>query len=313
MSTTHDAPDDAPVPGLQRCLATQYGADAAAQTDTAHAGRTITDWAIEEVPIALRYNGLPYAVMMATPTDLEDFALGFALCEGIVADAREFALVDIVRSAEGVALHAAIPQARFDALQSRARGTEGPSGCGLCGVRELESALRPAPHVGAGPRVSAAQIHAGMAALARQQPLNARSGGVHAAGFVSCLEASSPDMHSDAKNNIDIETDPSHARIALCCVREDVGRHNALDKLVGALHRGDAPFAPDTGFLAITSRASYEIVQKAAHAGIAVIAAVSAPTALAIRRAEDCGITLIGFARAGRMNVYCGSDRVIAD
>lgn len=326
MTTAHEAPDDAPrvdaddaahgasVPGLQRCLATQYGADAAAQEDTTQAGRAIADWAIEEAPIALRYNGLPYAVMMATPTDLEDFALGFALCEGIVADAREFALVDIVRSAEGVALHAAIPQARFDALQSRARGTEGPSGCGLCGVRELESALRPAPHVGAGPRVSAAQIHAGMAALAQRQPLNARSGGVHAAGFVACLDAASPSMHGDAKNDIDIdiETDALRARIALRCVREDVGRHNALDKLVGALHRGDAPFAPDTGFLAITSRASYEIVQKAAHAGIAAIAAVSAPTALAIRRANDCGITLIGFARAGRMNVYCGAERVIA-
>jgi formate dehydrogenase assembly factor FdhD len=314
MSATKETPDAAPVPGLQRCLATQYGdADAAAQADTVQTGRTIADWAIEEVPIALRYNGLPYAVMMATPTDLEDFALGFALCEGIVADAREFALVDIVRSAEGVALHAAIPQARFDTLQSRARGTEGPSGCGLCGVRELESALRPAPHVGAGPRVSAAQVHAGMAALARQQPLNARSGGVHAAGFVACHDAAPPPAHDgDANNGMDREIDAADARIALRCVREDVGRHNALDKLVGALHRDDARFAPDTGFLAITSRTSYEIVQKAAHAGIAVIAAVSAPTALAIRRAEDCGITLIGFARGGRMNVYCGAERVIA-
>ncbi len=243
----------------------------------------------EETPIALLYNGLPFAVMMATPADLEDFALGFAVCEGIVADADEFSLVDVVRDARGgdlhgVALHCAIPQRRHDAVIERTRGLEGRSGCGLCGIADAAQAVPRLPAAASIARFDPAQIHAGLEALARSQPINARCGGVHAAGFV-------------------------HADGAL--VREDVGRHNALDKAVGALLRS-AP-RPDlaSGFLAITSRASYEIVRKAAHAGIPVIAAMSAPTALAIREAEAAGITLIAFAREGRMTVYSGRERII--
>ena len=247
------------------------------------AGTLRDEWVIEEIPVALLYNGLSFAVMMTTPADLEDFALGFAVCEGIVAGADEFSLVDIVHGEHGIALHAAIPQTRFDAIEHRQRTLEGRSGCGLCGVSSLQSALQPARHVGDGPRLSAGQIHAGLAQLAQHQPLNARSGGVHAAGFM-------------------------HARSAL--VREDVGRHNALDKLVGAMLRATPSTDPDSGFLAITSRASYEIVHKAANAGIAVIAAMSAPTDLAIRQAEAAGITLIAFARDARMNVYCGRERL---
>ncbi|MEQ1514132.1 MAG: formate dehydrogenase accessory sulfurtransferase FdhD [Lysobacteraceae bacterium] len=247
------------------------------------AGTVREEWVIEETPVALLYNGLSFAVMMTTPADLEDFALGFAICEGIVAGADEFSLVDIVHSEHGIALHAAIPQSRFDAIEHRQRTLEGRSGCGLCGTSSLQAAVQPVRIVGTGPRLSAAQIHAGLACLSQQQPLNARSGGVHAAGFIQ----------------------NDHL-----LVREDVGRHNALDKLVGAMLRASPSADPDTGFLAITSRASYEIVHKAANAGIAVIAAMSAPTDLAIRQAEAAGITLIAFARDERMNVYSGRERL---
>lgn len=246
--------------------------------------RVREEWVIEEIPVALLYNDLSFAVMMTTPADLEDFALGFAICEGIVGSAEEFSLVDIVRSDDGIALHAAIPQRRFDAIEQRQRGLEGRSGCGMCGTSSLQAALRPARKVGTGPRLSADRIHDGLARLAQQQPLNARSGGVHAAGFV----------------------DDGHL-----LVREDVGRHNAVDKLIGAMLRSAPHSDPDDGFLAITSRASYEIVHKAANAGIAVVAAMSAPTHLAIRHAEAAGVTLIAFARDGRMNVYCGRERLI--
>ncbi len=242
------------------------------------------EWVIEEIPVALLYNDLSFAVMMTTPADLEDFALGFAICEGIVASAQEFSLVDIVRSDDGIALHAAIPQRRFDAIEQRQRGLEGRSGCGLCGTSSLQAAVRPARNVGTGPQLGADSIHRGLAGLAQQQPLNARSGGVHAAGFV----------------------DGEHL-----LVREDVGRHNAVDKLIGAMLRATPRCESNNGFLAITSRASYEIVHKAANAGIAVVAAISAPTDLAIRHAEAAGITLIAFARDGRMNVYSGRERLI--
>lgn len=242
------------------------------------------EWVIEEVPVALLYNDSSFAVMMTTPADLEDFALGFAICEGIVATPEEFSLVDIVRSDDGIALHAAIPQRRFDAIEQRQRGLEGRSGCGLCGTSSLQAALRPAREVGIGPRLRADRIHDGLARLSQQQPLNARSGGVHAAGFV------------DGDRLL---------------VREDVGRHNAVDKLAGAMLRATPAMGADRGFLAITSRASYEIVHKAANAGIAVVAAMSAPTDLAIRHAEAAGITLIAFARDGRMNVYSGRERLI--
>ncbi len=242
------------------------------------------DWVIEETPIALLYNGLSFAVMMATPIDVEDFALGFALCEGIVEHPGEFRLVDVTRHAQGIALHAAIPQVRYDALQSQQRTLEGRSGCGLCGISSLDAALRPARRVDTALRLGANAIHAGLARLAQAQPLNARSGGAHAAAFIAGDTA---------------------------VIREDVGRHNAVDKVIGALFRAASAPAVETGFLAVTSRASYEIVHKAANAGIAMIAAMSAPTALAIAHAEDAGVTLIAFARDGRMNVYSTPERIV--
>ncbi len=243
----------------------------------------IKDMVIEESPIALLYNGQPFAVMMATPIDLEDFALGFALCEGIVERAREFTLVDVVRDEAGVALHAAIPQARFDRLEDRRRGLEGRSGCGLCGVAELREVLRAPPRVASQRRIAPTDVHAALEIVARHQPMNARSGGVHAAGFV---------------------------RDAGAWVREDVGRHNAVDKLVGALQRATPVVDAAEGMLVVTSRASFEIVRKAAFAGIPVVVAMSAPTAQAIAQAEAAGITLVAFARDARMTVYTGRERI---
>lgn len=243
----------------------------------------VEDMVIEESPIALLYNGMPFAVMMATPVDLEDFALGFALCEGIVESSREFSLVDVVRDDAGIALHAAIPQARFDRVEDRRRTLEGRSGCGLCGVAELREVLRAPPPVAAGRRIAPGDIHAALDAVSRRQPMNARSGGVHAAGFV-CGDAA--------------------------WVREDVGRHNAVDKVVGALHRATSVSDATQGMLVVTSRASYEIVRKAAFAGIPVVVAMSAPTAQAIAQAEAAGITLIAFARDARMTVYAGRERI---
>ena len=249
----------------------------------ATAREPLTDQVIEETPIALVYNGRSFAVMMATPRDLADFALGFALAEGIVATAGEFELVDTLGTEHGVSLQGLIPHGRFEALQRRRRSLAGRSGCGLCGIESLEDAVRPAPVVASRMRLERAAIAAGMRALADRQPLNAITGGAHAAAFVS--------------GNGSV------------LVREDVGRHNALDKLIGA-RAIDAGINASEGFLAITSRASWEMVHKAAHAGIAVIAAISAPTSLAIEAADAAGVTLIAFARDAAMNVYTHAGRV---
>lgn len=247
------------------------------------------DKVIAEAPVALVYNGVPFAVMMATPCDIEDFALGFALAEGIVESASEFELVDVSRSGPGITLQGLIPAARYEALQARRRNLAGRSGCGLCGVEALEDAVRPLPCVQSSIRVSRNAIATGMRALAHGQSLNPMTGGAHAAAFIAAGE---PAM-----------------------VREDVGRHNALDKVIGALaatrRNRDALFAyTSTGFAAITSRASWEMLHKAAHAGITVVAAISAPTSLAIEAADAAGITLVAFARDAAMNVYTHADRI---
>ena len=239
-----------------------------------------TDQVVEETPVALLYNGRSHAVMMATPSDLEDFALGFALTEGIVASVDEFRLVDCVRTQHGISLQAAIPQHRYDALSVRNRNLSGRSGCGLCGVETLEAAVSAVRKVRDGADITTEAIIQGLRQLTAGQPLNRISGGVHAAGFV----------HAGG-----IE------------VREDVGRHNALDKVVGALALANL----GSGFLVITSRASYEIVHKAAAAGIAIVVAISAPTDLAIRIARDAGITLIAFARGESMTIYTHAERVV--
>jgi formate dehydrogenase accessory protein FdhD len=197
--------------------------------------------------------------------------------------------VDTLRSDRGVTLQGLIPAARFEALQARRRNLTGRSGCGLCGIEALEDAVRPLPRLHTATRISRDAIASGMRTLARGQSLNSLTGGAHAAAFIADGEPAT--------------------------VREDVGRHNALDKVVGALAATrpsrEALFAcTSTGFAAITSRASWEMLGKAAHAGIAVVAAISAPTSLAIDAAEAAGITLVAFARDESMNVYTHAERV---
>lgn len=230
-----------------------------------------------EVPVALRFNGRPHAVMLATPGDLHDFGIGFALTEGIVSAVSEIEVPDIRWTEHGVVLEMLIPGERAAGLLLRDRNLTGRTGCGLCGAATLEAAIRPVRRVPQGPPgLSAAAIWSGMRRLAGHQPLNAITGAVHAAGILA--------------------TDGS------LTVREDVGRHNAIDKAVGAVMKaGGNPHG-----LLVTSRASYEVVHKAAEVGCSLVAAISAPTALALRLAEEAGVTLVGWTREARMSVYCG-------
>lgn len=245
--------------------------------------RLALEQVVEEAPIALVYNGLAYAVMMATPGDLEDFALGFSLSEGIVGDPAELHRIDVVPLDEGILLRLEIEPVRARALESQRRNLAGRSSCGLCGAESIEQVLRHPPGVASSLRIPHARLHAAFGALAQRQVLNARTGGAHAAGW----------MAADG---------------TLLMVREDVGRHNALDKLIGAALR--AGMRLDAGVALITSRASFEMTQKAATVGIPILAAISAPTALAIRVAHETGLTLVGFTRAGTHNVYANGDRL---
>ncbi|HEY9104443.1 formate dehydrogenase accessory sulfurtransferase FdhD [Chitinimonas sp.] len=234
----------------------------------------------EEVPVALVYNGISHAVMMATPLDLEDFALGFSLSEGIIARPGELLDCEVGELADGVTVELTITEARFQALKERRRSLTGRTGCGLCGQDTLEQAIRPLAPLGKVVPVAASEVSQAMRQLAAQQPLNAATGAVHAAGWW---------------------------RSGKMLVREDVGRHNALDKLIGATARE----AERDGLLVISSRASYEMVHKAASAGFGVLAAVSAPTALAVRLAEQAGLCLIGYAREDRMTVYSHPEHLL--
>jgi len=232
----------------------------------------------EEVPIALVYNGRPHVVMMGTPADLEDFAVGFSLTEEIVGRAEEISRIEAVRHAQGIDLQLTIPGAAGDRLERRGRQLVGQTGCGLCGVETIAEALRPSRRLPAGRApVSRAALWRAEAALPGLQHWNAETGALHAAAWAD--DAGTPEI-----------------------VREDVGRHNALDKVIGALARGGR--TASAGFLVVTSRASYELVQKAAVADARLLAAVSRPTGLAIRLAEASGLTLVGLLRGRTANVY---------
>ena len=236
-------------------------------------GRDQVESLAEETAIALVYNGRPHAVMMATPADLDDFALGFSLTEAIVASPDELQVVDRQVTAHGISLQMHLPQRRFDALEQRGRSLTGRTGCGLCGTDSLEAAIRPVRRVPPC-ALDPAALAPYFAELQALQPLNARTGAVHAAAVL------------DAGGGLH--------------VREDVGRHNAIDKAVGAtLRAGATPRA-----LLVTSRASYEVVHKAAEVGIGLVAAISAPTALAVRLAQEAGMVLVGFARGSRCTIY---------
>ena len=237
----------------------------------------------EETPVSMVYNGAAHAVMMATPHDLDDFAVGFSLTEGLIQRADEIAAVSVVRYSKGIELQ--IETSVAIASGVRSRRLSGRTGCGICGMENVEHVLRELPHVESTARFSAMAIACAMDELSRRQPLNAASGAVHAAAW------------ADAQG-------------VIAFVREDVGRHNALDKVVGAMARADREARG--GFVVLTSRGSFELVQKAAILGVALVATVSAPTALAVRMAGDAGITLAGFARDGRVTVYTHLDRIVA-
>lgn len=243
----------------------------------------LQDCIAEEVPIAFVFNDAPFAVMMATPADLDDFALGFALSEGIVESVDELTIVETNRLIEGIELRLRIPQNRNESLERRRRSLSGRSGCGVCGTELLEAAIRQPLPVGEGARIAVSALRRALRALREVQSLNARTGATHAAAWC------------DADG-------------AVLLMREDVGRHNALDKLIGAMMR--AGHDPQAGFLVVTSRASYEMAMKAASIGIALMAAISAPTALAIALAERANLTLIGFARDDGHAVYTHSHRL---
>ncbi len=236
----------------------------------------------EETPVALTYNGTSHAVMMATPCDLEDFAVGFSLAEGIIATAGQIERFDVVSLQQGIELRMWIAPSQYEAFHRRRRHLAGPTGCGLCGIESLIETLRPVRAVASDLRIEAAAIHAALNGLPAHQRLNGQTSALHAAAF--CLSKS-------------------------IIVREDVGRHNALDKLAGALARSRLP--AETGFLLLTSRVSIEMVQKAATMGAPIIVAVSAPTALAVRACEAAGLTLVAVARADAFEIFTHTDRIV--
>jgi FdhD protein len=222
--------------------------------------------------------------MLATPLDLEDFALGFSLTEGIVQSVAEVTSVRVHNRAEGIEIRMRIPQERFGGLAGKERNLTGRTGCGLCGSATLRQAVRQPAPVGDGVKVAVSDLVRAIQQIGHCQSLNQLTGAVHAAAWVV-------------------------PGAGIQMVREDVGRHNALDKLIGVLAK--TRFEKDHGFVLVTSRASYEMVQKCAAAGISFMAAISAPTGLAIRLAKKTGFTLLGFSRGESHVVYAHPHRLI--
>jgi FdhD protein len=265
LTTAQATPGD---PGLRRddgCSVAVHGT---------LAGQSTTWLLPEEVPVALQINSTPYAVMMATPADLEDFALGFALSEGLVRRAGDVSATLVFPSGEGHTADIAIPEAKLIRERMVSRSLEGRVGCGLCGIAEMEDAIRMPGGRLATRTLNAEAVARAFEALPNHQPMNAANRTVHAAAWCS-----------------------SAGEILLA--REDVGRHNALDKLIGAMARAETD--PRDGFVLMSSRCSFELVQKCALAGIAALATVSAPTALAYRLARDAGLSLAALSRQGVM------------
>jgi len=238
----------------------------------------------EETPVAFSYGGSTHAVMMATPDDLVDFAYGFSLTEGIIGSAGDIDRVEVVEAGPGIDLQIRLAQDAGTALAARRRHLAGPVGCGLCGIESIEQALRePRPVADPGRRIDPVTVSDAVKALEGEQPLNSATRAVHAAGFYDF----------DA---------------GMVAVREDVGRHNALDKLAGALLRNGVD--PARGAVVVTSRISVEMVQKTAAIGCSFLFAVSAPTALAVRTAEATGITLVAVVRGAEFEVFTHADRI---
>lgn len=245
----------------------------------------VVDQVAEEVPVGLVFNGVPHVVMLATPANLEDLAVGFTLSESIVDSPAEIQSVEATTREDGtLEVRIGITASKLSELLRRQRNLTGRTGCGLCGAQTVEDAIRhPAPVQG-GVNVDVKSLHEALRALRDRQEINLRTGSVHAAAWVM------PES-------------------GIKLVREDVGRHNALDKVIGAVVRAGGDFK--YGYFVVTSRASYEMVQKAVTVGGTLLAAVSAPTAFAIRMAEAAGLTLIGFAREHQHVVYAHPSRLL--
>lgn len=237
----------------------------------------------EETAVALVYDGTTQAVMMATPADLEDFAIGFSFTEGQISSTTGIIELTLVEQPDGIEARMWLVPDAGKQFATRRRAMAGPTGCGLCGVESLAAAVPPPPAVPQGLIISRDDVHRALAALAPAQELNIRTRAVHAAAFFT----------------------PATSALT---VREDVGRHNALDKLVGALLRSGTKI--EAGFVVLTSRVSVEMVQKSAKLGAQIIVAVSAPTALAIRTAETAGITLIAVARSDGFEIFTHPHRI---
>ena len=262
------------VPPPVRCVPRQVWRNGSASTGE----RTLA----EEFPVAFSYDGVAHAVLMATPDDLEDFALGFSYTEGIITAPAEIAELDVVGVADGIVLRMWLTGERSDAFAARRRRFVGPAGCGMCGLESLAEANRAIPVASGELQVSRKQIAAAVGALPTRQQLNMQTRAVHAAAFWR------PDQD--------------------LVLREDVGRHNALDKLAGALLRAAEPAA--LGVIVLSSRISIELVQKAGMMGAIVVVGVSAPTALAVRTAESIGLTLVGIARDDGFEVFTHPERI---
>jgi FdhD protein len=240
----------------------------------------------EETALALTYNGGTYAVMMGTPQDLHDFAVGFSINEGIVQSPDDIASLDLIELDEGIELRMWLSPENAALLNERRRHIAGPTGCGICGIESIAEAVRPAAVVAKGRSFSTREIMAAMAAIAPLHKINMETRAVHAAAFAT----------------------PARGIVAL---REDVGRHNALDKLAGAL--AQARVDAREGMVLLTSRVSVEMVQKTAAIGAPLLVAVSAPTALAVRMAETAGITLAAIARSDGFEIFTHPERITAD
>lgn len=240
--------------------------------------RAITRAWVPEVPVALEYNGLSYAVMMASPQDLEDFAVGFALTEGLAADPAQCTDVAVAEVELGWIVRTALAGLGIDRLTDRVRARVAESSCGLCGIENLAEVARPLPAVAAHESIDPAAIFAALRALPDHQPLTRATGAAHAAAWV------------DTGGTI-------------TCAREDVGRHNAMDKLIGAMARAGQPLSP--GFIVSSARCSFEIVEKAVRAGATTLVCLSLPTSLAVERARGAGLSLWALARQDSVLQVC--------
>lgn len=266
------------------------------QQSSSPAKATATDYPLledrvaEEVPIAMVYNGISHAVMLASPEHLQDFAMGFSLSEGIINDPRDLYGIEVVPQLQGIALEMEIASECMLRLKQRRRSMAGRTGCGLCGTENLAQAIRLPHHTLAfNNQYKPEAIQQAITALQQQQPLQAVTGATHACAWAD-----------------------SHGQVLL--VREDVGRHNALDKLAGALAKRQQSVKTDhNGFVVTTSRASVEMIQKAYAMSASMLVAISAPTGLAVRMAETCGMTLVGFARPGQFVIYAHAERIGAE